>query len=180
MKSSVMTSSQEFLFSQPLWLRVDQEKKDICAQFMGEVPVKVGAMARALGLRVLSSTLDLGISGEIRPSDDAEAGFVIRINRHEVKHRQRFTLAHEIAHYLLHSERIEHGIVDNVMYRSKLPNRLETEANKLAADIIMPRPIIRQWLQNNFSIGYSSNNLPEIAKAWRVSEEAASIRLGLR
>ena len=175
-----MTSSQELLFSQQLWNSVSQEKKDICAQFMNELPVQVGAMARALGLKVLASTLDLGISGEIRPTEEANAGFVIRINRHEIKHRQRFTLAHEVAHYLLHADRIEYGIVDNVMYRSKLPSRLETEANKLAADIIMPRPIIREWLQNNFSLGYSSNDLPEIAKSWRVSEEAASIRLGLR
>jgi len=171
--------SKNLLFSQSLWGEVDLERREICADFMQELPVRVGALARALGLNVLSSTLDLGISGEIRPSEEADAGFVIRINRHEIKHRQRFTLAHEIAHFLLHSDRIENGIIDNVMYRSKLPSRLETEANKLAADIIMPRPIIRQWLQNHFPVGYSSNDLGVISKAWRVSEEAASIRLGL-
>jgi Zn-dependent peptidase ImmA (M78 family) len=30
--------------------------------------------------------------------------------------RQRFTLAHEIAHYVLHRDLVENGIVDDTMY----------------------------------------------------------------
>ena len=48
-----------------------------------------------LGTKVLLSTLARGISGKIGQENDE---FVIRINRHEAKHRQRFTLAHKIAY----------------------------------------------------------------------------------
>jgi hypothetical protein len=108
-----------------------------------EVPVKLGSLARDLGLEVFKSPLKPEISGLIEPSDTAPAGFRIRLNRHETAERQRFTLAHEIAHFLLHREHIGGGVVDNVMYRSNLSSRLEVEANKLAADLIMPWRLVR-------------------------------------
>jgi Zn-dependent peptidase ImmA (M78 family) len=138
---------------------------------MSAIPVKVGELARALGLEVVVAPLPLNISGSIEPRGES---FVIKVNRYEAKSRQRFTIAHEIAHYLLHRDRISGGLVDSVLYRSKLASRLETEANRLAADIIMPRDAIGEILSDSMS---SEDNIDRLAERFNVSRQAAEIRL---
>ena len=81
------------------WSLVSESERKAVARFQADIPVKLGALAKELGLKIVSSTLPMGISGEIRPGNE---GFVISVNRHDSARRQRFTVAHEIAHYLLH------------------------------------------------------------------------------
>jgi Zn-dependent peptidase ImmA (M78 family) len=119
--------------------RISPEEYRIVEEYTSSAPVKVGALAKALGLSVVVSTLPLSISGMLKPADDR---YVISVNRFEAKKRQRFTIAHEIAHYLLHRNYIASGVVDSALYRSKLSSRMEAEANRLAADILMPRELI--------------------------------------
>ncbi|HAT3626871.1 TPA: ImmA/IrrE family metallo-endopeptidase, partial [Morganella morganii] len=98
-------------------------------------PIKLGELAKELGLIVKLATLPANISGEIKETNGLTT---IRINRHDVKTRQRYTLAHEISHFLLHKHLLREGITDDVLYRSAQSNKIEAEANRLAADIIMP------------------------------------------
>lgn len=117
------------------WRRVPSEQTAVILKYQNEFPVKLGALAKELGVIVKSATLASNISGEIREID----GIVtIKVNRHDVKARQRYTLAHEIAHFLLHRELLANGIQDDVLYRSSQSNVVESEANRLAADILMP------------------------------------------
>lgn len=148
-------------------------------QFSAEIPVRVGALAEELGLGVLRSTLQPGISGQIGPSDDYAAGYVIKVNRHESKSRQRFTIAHEIGHYILHRDKIGLGITDTVLYRSRLSSNLEVEANRFAANLIMPMPKIREKL---LVVGRKIDRsvAKEFADIFDVSADAMEIRLGLR
>ncbi|MCV5491602.1 ImmA/IrrE family metallo-endopeptidase, partial [Escherichia coli] len=60
------------------------------------------------------------------------------MNQHDMQARRRYTLAHEIAHFLLHRHLLRDGITDDVLYRSSQSSQIEAEANRLAADIIMP------------------------------------------
>lgn len=135
-------------------------------------PVKVGALAADLGLTVLRSDLPLGISGMLSRDPDDRQKWIVRVNRHEHKHRQRFTIAHEIAHFLLHRDEIQDGIADDSFYRSGLSERREWEANRLAADILMPWDLVRTLA--------SAGNLTasDLASALEVSEAAMNIRLG--
>ena len=123
--------------------RISKDELEVLEAYTAEVPVRVGALAKALGLEVVLATLPMNISGMIQPRDD---GFVIKVNRFEPKERQRFTIAHEVAHFLLHKNRILHGVTDSVLYRSRLSSALEAEANRLAADILMPREAVRRAL----------------------------------
>ncbi len=111
-----------------------QRKIESC---LGEVPVKLGPLARSLGVQVRLATLPRNISGQLGRED---GGFVIRINRHEAKGRQRFTLAHQLAHFLLHRDRIVDGEPweENVLLRSDQPTHVENEANRLAFDLVIP------------------------------------------
>ena len=148
---------------------------DTLSEFTQQVPVRVGALAQALGLKVVAAALPLNISGMIQPDDDG--GFIIKVNRFEPKERQRFTIAHEIAHYLLHRDRISAGVVDSVLYRSKLSSRLEAEANKLAADIIMPMRQVQEKIA--LTPNKPSDDLvSSLAETFKVSKQAMSIRTG--
>lgn len=145
-------------------------------RFTSSVPVKVGALANALGLKVVLATLPLKISGLIQP-DGEQGNFIIKVNRFESKERQRFTIAHEIAHYLLHREQIQAGVVDSVLYRSKLSSRSEAEANKLAADIVMPRSVIEYELERS-PFSDPEDLVDDLAAKFGVSRQAMSIRAG--
>lgn len=161
-----------------LWNRVDPAKAEIVRGFLGEYPVRVGEMARALGLEVIRSPLPPKVSGLIEPSPTSPSGFQIRVNKYEVPERQRFTVAHEIAHYLLHQDSIGAGVVDTIMYRSNLTSRKETEANRLAADIVMPAQGVARELERRG--GYRDAEIAEeLANLFKVSTPAMKVRLGL-
>ena len=161
-----------------LWDRVDRKHVSIIDHHTSSIPVRVGDLAAALGLSVIKSPMEPRISGLIRPSNSTESGFEIRVNKYEVPERQRFTVAHEISHYLLHRSDIGQGVVDSIMYRSSLTSRKETEANKLAADIVMPAKLILRELER-----LGGQNAPdvasELAAIFRVSVPAMKVRLGI-
>lgn len=156
------------------WLSLDDKTKQIISKYHDSLPVAVGAIAKDLGINVLKSTMPGSISGEIR---ETEGITTIKVNRHDTKERQRFTIAHEIAHFLLHRDRISGGIVDDVLYRSRLSDELEREANRLAADIIMPAELVRNEL-NNCSELKPDERHKLIAEKAEVSLAAIKIRVG--
>lgn len=142
-------------------------------------PVKLGALADALGVKVLVANLQPGVSGQIRRE---EGHYVIRLNRHEARERQRFTLAHELAHFLLHRDLIDRsldGITDNVLYRSGAEERVEYEANRLAAEIVMPETLVRERL-NSLGGRVTSSAIDALAEQFQVSKAAMEIRLQQR
>ncbi|MFY2764642.1 ImmA/IrrE family metallo-endopeptidase [Arenimonas sp. MALMAid1274] len=155
--------------------RIDATQQAAIQRAHERIPVKLSSLAKDLGLRVIASTLPPGISGEIRPIDGR---FVISVNRHDSARRQRFTVAHEIAHFLLHRDQIGSGIADDVLYRSSLSDSREAEANRLAADILLPRQVLSEEISSRK--GRSREDLvSELAEMFDVSEVAMKIRLGI-
>lgn len=158
----------------PEWTGLPVETRSVIEQHQDDAPVRLSQLASALGVPVKAATLAPGISGEIRPG---EAGFVIRINRHDPGKRQRFTVAHELAHFLLHADQIgAGGIADDVLYRSTLSDRREAQANRLAADILMPDRLIREAVEDAREKGVGDLVL-FLAERFRVSEGAMRIKL---
>ncbi len=82
--------------------------------------------------------------------------------------RKRFTVAHEIAHYLLHRHLFSGEVIDAALYRSTLSNSLEAEANSFAADLLMLWHLLSPL-----------KDLPvsELSRHFEVSDEAMRIRL---
>lgn len=135
--------------------------------------VNVIAIANDLGIKVYTATLHKDISGAIRKEDGQ---YVILINRSEGKYRQRFTIAHEIAHFVLHYDSIDNELKDikveePIMYRSRLSNDLERQANKLAAEILMPFDLINKHYKDGIE------DVSDIAEHLEVSKTALDIRL---
>ena len=113
---------------------LDPQKRAVISRYLKSCPIQVGQQAKEFDVAVRVSRLERGISGQITREGDH---YVIRINRYEARERQRFTIAHELAHFLLHRNIIDaspSGIRDNVLYRSGKPREVEFEANRLAAE----------------------------------------------
>ncbi|MDU8501453.1 ImmA/IrrE family metallo-endopeptidase [Pseudomonas syringae] len=153
---------------------MSDHQRSVISSHQTSLPVAVGAIAKDLGLTILKSTMPGSISGEIR---EAEGVVTIKVNRHDVKERQRFTIAHEIAHFLLHRERLAGGITDDVLYRSRLSDDLEREANRLAADIIMPASLIQEALIMHGTLKLDDRH-KKLAELAQVSLAAIKIRTG--
>lgn len=160
------------------WHLLSPDERGVIEQHQGEVPIKLARIAEALGLRLRAATLPAGISGEIRPDNESTAGFTVRVNRHDSSARQRFTIAHEISHFLLHRDQIGDGITDDILYRSSISDAREAQANRLAADILMPRTLVNVWLDRARALGVE--DIPAyLAERFDVSEAAMKVRLGL-
>lgn len=158
------------------WSLLPEDKRILIEKYQKECPIKLGKLANELGLTVKLATLPANISGEIK---DIDGEVIIKINRHDVKTRQRYTLAHEISHFLLHRHLLRVGISDDVLYRSSQSNEIEAEANRLAADIIMPSIHIDKCFKLHFQ-GKKDAILYELmAESLAVSTIALKYRLGV-
>lgn len=150
----------------------DHEKLSIIEENTKEAPVLLKPITSGLGLKVYSSEFDDPISGMIKKDSSSKSGYSIYVNSTHHKNRIRFTIAHEIAHFILHQENIGNGIVDDAMYRSKLSSTMESEANNYAADLLMPWSLLSNILKkdNNVSVEI-------LAEKFQVSKSTMSIRL---
>lgn len=156
--------------------RIEPNHLQILERHLAETPVRVGKLASDLGISVYKAVLPPKISGLIRPSDNSASGFEIQVNKYDSPERQRFTIAHEIGHFLLHTKFIGAGIVDNILYRSSLGSSLETEANKIAADIVMPKSSILSAVKE-FNGQLDDDDIYELAQRFKVSIAALKIRM---
>ena len=145
---------------------------DIVRKYQNPDFVDVETLAGELGMKVCYSKQPDNISGAIFKNEKVggSRGYVCFVNNTHSSERQRFTIAHEIAHFILHRDYIGDGITDNGLLRSNLSSEIEIAANRLAADIIMPWHLISHALKNG-----RENN--ELAKVLKVSNSAMSIRL---
>lgn len=172
-----MSTSNDWEVKSPSreYLNLDPSVREKIDQFTEDYPVKLGEIAKNLGITVLLSTLPRGTSGQI---GQEEGQFVIRINRHEAKHRQRFTLAHEIAHFLLHRDRIldAGGWSENVLLRSGQPAEIEYEANRLASDLVIPSSQLADATAE-YSGPLTSEVIEDLARRFGVSTTAMEIKL---
>ncbi len=174
-EAHVMDSDWEVKAPSREYTGLDKSVREAITPFLSEYPVRLGAIASALGVRVLISTLPRGISGQIGVEDSQ---FVIRVNRHEAKHRQRFTLAHEIAHFLLHREKIvaTGGWSENVLLRSGQPAEIEYEANRLASDLVIPSDRLSEATKD-YRGPMTSEVIEDLARRFGVSTAAMEIKL---
>lgn len=155
-------------------LSVNQIKEAI-ANRQKAAPVDIVALANDFGIRVWEMQLPPNVSGKIFRdiSHGGLSGFSIGVNSAEHAVRKRFTIAHEIAHFLLHRNHLEQGdVVDDAMYRSGLTSTEETQANSLAAQILMPMPLIQALIRSG------SSSPEKLAEKLEVSVTAIKIRLG--
>jgi predicted transcriptional regulator len=150
------------------------EGMEIIRKHQKSAPVQTIPIAEALGLSVyrVTSWPD-ATSGMIArdPERGGTSGFAIYVNAKHSEVRRRFTIAHELAHFVLHRDLIGDGITEDALYRSHLSDAVEQEANGLAAEILMPKHLVRELVRGGM------RGIPELARKFNVSHQAMEFRL---
>ncbi|MEK9183657.1 MAG: ImmA/IrrE family metallo-endopeptidase [Patescibacteria group bacterium] len=127
-------------------------------------PVPIEKIADLFSIRVVPfSGFPDNISGTITKQKDV---IFIGVNDKHSATRQRFTIAHELGHFLLNHE-MGDQIIDDVFDR---PTDKEREANNFAAELLKPKDFLKQDIGKKLKI-------PDLARRYNVSEQALSIRL---
>lgn len=99
---------------------------------LGQGRIDPGEVARQLGLEVVSFPVeDDGVEGQYRPLP--EGGGAIFVNSRSGILRQRFTIAHEIGHALLHRE--QKVVDDDIETRST--SKTERQADRFAGALLI-------------------------------------------
>ncbi|DAA89077.1 TPA: hypothetical protein CPT87_02880 [Candidatus Gastranaerophilales bacterium HUM_5] len=151
-------------------------------RYVHSIPVDVVSLANDLGIEVYEKEFEnKSISGYISHDNN---GYFICVNKKHPATRKQFTIAHEIGHFVRHRELLDNGSLLPTLYKigdginvcipradfmSPEYRRLESEANRFAADLLMPQA---EFIQK----ANECEDLTELAKAFKVSVGAASIR----
>lgn len=114
-----------------------------------EGKIDVVRLAGELGISVYNDDSITGIFNEKSAYIKSENGsYSIYVNSNNSKQRQRFSIAHEIAHFELHKDALDqHGQIDREG-ESSLGVSEEREADELAAQILMPEDDIKTQLDS--------------------------------
>ncbi len=149
-------------------------------------PVPVERIAESLGLRIKRQATDEDLSGFIL-RDPKGGRSVIGVNKAHHHNRQRFTIAHELGHYLLHEGSLVHVDRERAFKvnlrgdeASKGSDASEKEANLFAAELLMPAPFLQRDLRTSGILdvrGEDDSVLKEWAKKYEVSPQALGFRL---
>src|ERR1700761_2716368 len=118
------------------------------------VPVAIDLVAQRLNLTMEAGALGEDVSGMLIIRGERGA---IGYNSAHARVRQRFTISHEIAHYLLHAKKGEKPqlfIDRHVTFRRDQNSATgmdhdEVEANQLGAALLMPRGLVQQEVQRH-------------------------------
>ncbi len=138
------------------------EQVAVKAGIWGQIPVPLERVADSLRLVIFAVDADANTAGAISYDER-----IIYINSNDPPQRQRFTLAHELGHAVLHEGE---NVVD---YRRNLDapdERKEVEANKFAAELLMPEDTFREVWRTRAA------NKTRVAACFGVSGEAVGYR----
>jgi Zn-dependent peptidase ImmA (M78 family) len=149
-------------------------------------PVDVHAVAKRLGIETAEANLDDSHSAFLVIKNNKPRIFV---SKHHHPNRQRFSIAHEIGHFLLHhvpSAKANGLYIDeklDLYYRKSVPAdgaidfALERQANRFAAELLMPKGLVEQYLEDENLDITEDKAMRKLALAFKVSEQAMLIRL---
>lgn len=149
---------------------------------ISSLPVPVEKIAKALGIQIRFSPLDDELSGMIYIKDGVP---IIGVNSLHHPNRQRFTIAHEIAHFKLHHDIISQEVhVDKkfaVLMRDSTSktgeNSIEVQANRFAAELLIPQSLLEKEIEGKIFDIEDDTLFDTIAKKFKVSRQMLEHRI---
>ncbi len=154
-------------------------KNNNLKELMNSLPINIEGMIRLHGIELdKNAKLASELSGEIRKMGDED--YKISIQESDHYYRKRFTMAHELGHFLLHKDKIGDGVNDTPAYRTSDKDDLfntnitaehEAEANAFAAALLMPKEAIEHYFLEE------KKTPKEMTIIFQVSEKALEIRI---
>lgn len=161
---------------------VIEKAKAFCEKHkVNTYPVKIIDLCSQYGFSVFKNDLKKETSGYIiaqdKPIDKIGLSKIIVVNAKDSMERQRFTVAHELAHFILHHN-------GKTLYAHRDDGQaggIENEADEFAANVLMPENLVKEAL--SYLVDESNRFLPFfmkvdfIANQFAVSKAAAQVRL---
>jgi len=141
-----------------------------------KLPINVNKLSKKLGVGVEPSNFNDEVSGLFVIKDSKP---FIAYNVNQSKKRRRFTIAHELGHFILHSKNKSLFVDKNksVMYRNSESSTgellKEREANAFAAALLMPISLIQSEIKDL----NGDDIIEKLASKFNVSTQAMSFRL---
>lgn len=145
-------------------------------------PIKINKLIKKIGVSLTEVNLGDGISGVlVVENGKARIGY-----NGDCKTRNRFTIAHELGHYFLHTNNENELFVDNVkvMYRKQAASRIEKmqeiQANSFAAALLMPQMLLKKKiheLKDDLFLFTDEEIIDSLSKTFKVSSTAMTYRL---
>ncbi len=155
-----------------------------------KAPIDLDSLTKHLDIDVNYIDFNDDISGKIKYNyiDD---NVIISINKNEYLPRQRFSLAHEIAHYIYDIDFENNSEIkdsEKTLFRNDVVNPIEKRANKYAEKLLMPKELfineidkiknkLFPTLDNKLGIERIYKIIEEVSEKFQVSKPAAIMRL---
>ncbi|MBY3529445.1 ImmA/IrrE family metallo-endopeptidase [Rhizobium laguerreae] len=158
-----------------------EQATELLAQFnVRSAPVPIDRIVRGMGITVQYAPFDGDLSGMAFVKDGKK---IIGVNSLHSATRQRFTIAHELAHFVLHLERLEakvhvdKGVLRRDTLASEGTDDVEIEANNFAAELLMPRSLLITALGGKNLDLEDDEAIASFAKKFKVSPMALQYRI---
>lgn len=139
------------------------------------LPVAVHYLAETIGLEVKRVPMHESVAGELVHT--GSGNYACILNSMHKPLQQRFTLAHQIGHYVLHRDVLGNGISDSDQYKyvpgskyrnSQISERDEIDATKFARWLLMPAEHLERFKFWDLTVDRMAENFevePEIVAA---------------
>ena len=157
-----------------------KEAKKLISRYLSDVDmstdprnvrIDVYKLAERIGIEVKKSTFSDEIFGLLVKKDNNP---VIGVNCKHHPHRQRFTVAHELGHYILHGgETIHYDVGGEPLYfkSDSIYYADEREANRFADELLMPEHLVSRCIDAGMC------TVETLSEIFDVSEDTMRYRL---
>lgn len=113
--------------------------------------------------------LDRNTSGFIERTGPAK--WAIHVNKWENALRQKFTIAHELAHFILHKNILQSGShYDSILFRDDNTSSIERQASSFASELLMPSDKFGEYINEG------CNTIEKLADKFELSTSAVRYR----
>ena len=162
--------------------KIEREAEELRQKHgMTGFPLDVAQLAAIMGVRVSRENLEDKISGALFAQEE---NVVMAVNANHAARRQRFTMAHELGHYVLHwsGEETTAFVDGSLGFRRDERSHdgsveIEIEANAFAAELLMPRVQVEKMASAPDFDWQDETSLRKLSGFFGVSEQAVTVRL---
>jgi Zn-dependent peptidase ImmA (M78 family) len=143
------------------------------------IPVSIEALARQLDIEKIASLETEGFEGGLLTDEDRSTGIIL-VNQGATGARRRFTIGHELGHFLI----VSHKPVQSGKFlcsRADMANwsldqtdryaRMEAEANEFSGLILIPPPTLKKFIPKGDP---TLEHVPLIARHFDASKEVSA------
>lgn len=134
-------------------------------------PLDIYAVAKNIfHIEIKEDTFDKSVSGFLERIGEK---WCIFINQNESSLRKRFTIAHELGHFIKHRDKYMisgSSIPDLIFFRDNTIDPIEKEANDFAANLLMPKDVFIEKIKSG------CNTLDKLSEAFQLSTSAVKYR----